>query len=102
MTEALRALTEPGSTRAGVPGGVGNPPHLLQPARLAAQPTRPRDAPTPLPADFSWRLFDLNDGPVEFSKFKGKTVFLNIWADLVRTLRRRDAVDREARSSGLS
>jgi thiol-disulfide isomerase/thioredoxin len=36
--------------------------------------------PTPLPADYSWRLLDLNDGPVDFSRFKGKTVFLNVWA----------------------
>ena len=31
-------------------------------------------------ADYSWKLLDLNDGPFEFSRFKGKTVFLNIWA----------------------
>jgi thiol-disulfide isomerase/thioredoxin len=30
--------------------------------------------------DYSWKLLDLNDGLVEFSRFKGKTVFLNIWA----------------------
>ncbi len=33
-----------------------------------------------LPADYNWSLEDLNDQPVEFSRFKGKTVFLNIWA----------------------
>jgi thiol-disulfide isomerase/thioredoxin len=32
------------------------------------------------PADYSWRLFDLDGGPVEFSRFKGKAVFLNVWA----------------------
>jgi thiol-disulfide isomerase/thioredoxin len=31
-------------------------------------------------ADFQWTLFDLNDKPVEFSRFQGKTIFLNIWA----------------------
>jgi thiol-disulfide isomerase/thioredoxin len=32
------------------------------------------------PADFNWSLVDLNDQPVPFSKYKGKTVFLNLWA----------------------
>jgi thiol-disulfide isomerase/thioredoxin len=32
------------------------------------------------PADFSWRLLDLDDRPVTFAQYKGKTVFLNIWA----------------------
>ena len=32
------------------------------------------------PADFSWTVLDLDDRPVSFSTFKGKTVFLNIWA----------------------
>ena len=32
------------------------------------------------PSDFSWRLLDLDDQPVEFSRFKGKTIFLNVWA----------------------
>jgi thiol-disulfide isomerase/thioredoxin len=33
-----------------------------------------------LPVDYSWKLLDLDDNPVEFSRFKGKTVFLNVWA----------------------
>ena len=33
-----------------------------------------------LPAAFDWTVRDLNDKPVAFSQFKGKTVFLNIWA----------------------
>jgi thiol-disulfide isomerase/thioredoxin len=33
-----------------------------------------------LPAEFNWTVLDLNDQPVGFSRFKGKTVFLNIWA----------------------
>jgi thiol-disulfide isomerase/thioredoxin len=33
-----------------------------------------------LPASYDWTLADLNEQPVRFSRFKGKTVFLNIWA----------------------
>ncbi len=32
------------------------------------------------PADFGWQLVDLDDKPVSFSRFKGKTIFLNVWA----------------------
>jgi thiol-disulfide isomerase/thioredoxin len=32
------------------------------------------------PADYDWALEDLSGQPVAFSGFKGKTVFLNIWA----------------------
>ena len=32
------------------------------------------------PADYSWTLQDLDGAPVDFGKFKGKTVFLNVWA----------------------
>jgi thiol-disulfide isomerase/thioredoxin len=32
------------------------------------------------PAAYDWSLFDLNDEAVGFSRFKGKPVFLNIWA----------------------
>ncbi len=32
------------------------------------------------PADYDWSLMDLDGQPVSFAKFKGKTVFLNIWA----------------------
>lgn len=32
------------------------------------------------PADYSWKLFDLDDKAVDFATFKGKTVFLNVWA----------------------
>lgn len=31
-------------------------------------------------AVYDWRVLDLDGKPVEFSRFKGKTVFLNIWA----------------------
>ena len=33
-----------------------------------------------LPADYNWSLQDLNEQPVKFTRFQGKTVFLNIWA----------------------
>ncbi len=32
------------------------------------------------PAEYNWKLEDLGEQPVPFSRFKGKTVFLNIWA----------------------
>ena len=32
------------------------------------------------PADFTWRLLDLEDKPVELSRYRGKTIFLNVWA----------------------
>jgi thiol-disulfide isomerase/thioredoxin len=32
------------------------------------------------PASYDWSPVDLNDQPVPFSRFKGKTVFLNFWA----------------------
>jgi thiol-disulfide isomerase/thioredoxin len=32
------------------------------------------------PAAYEWSLLDLNDQPVSFARFKGKPVFLNVWA----------------------
>jgi thiol-disulfide isomerase/thioredoxin len=32
------------------------------------------------PAAYEWSLVDLNDQPVRFTRFKGKPIFLNIWA----------------------
>lgn len=32
------------------------------------------------PASYDWSPVDMNDQPVPFSRFKGKTVFLNFWA----------------------
>jgi thiol-disulfide isomerase/thioredoxin len=32
------------------------------------------------PAAYDWSLLDLEDRPISFSRFKGKPVFLNIWA----------------------
>ncbi len=31
-------------------------------------------------ARYDWKLSDLNDAPVDFAQYKGRTVFLNIWA----------------------
>jgi thiol-disulfide isomerase/thioredoxin len=36
------------------------------------------------PADYDWSLLDLEDKPVPFARFKGKTLFLNIWATWCR------------------
>jgi hypothetical protein len=32
------------------------------------------------PADYDWSLVDMSDQPVPFSRYQGKTVFLNFWA----------------------
>jgi thiol-disulfide isomerase/thioredoxin len=32
------------------------------------------------PAEYGWTLADLKEQPVRFTRFQGKTVFLNIWA----------------------
>jgi thiol-disulfide isomerase/thioredoxin len=32
------------------------------------------------PARFDWMLHDLEDRPIRFDKFQGKTIFLNVWA----------------------
>ncbi len=50
------------------PGGAE-----LGPPRLAM-------ASPPRPADFSWTLRDLDDRPVDFARFRGRAIFLNIWA----------------------
>jgi len=39
------------------------------------------DAPGPGTAvDYAWSLRDLNGGEVDFADFKGKTLFVNVWA----------------------
>src|SRR5690242_6152553 len=40
----------------------------------------PSLAPSSMLADYNWRLRDIDGNPVDFSLFKGKAVFLNIWA----------------------
>jgi thiol-disulfide isomerase/thioredoxin len=42
------------------------------------------DAAMDEPAEYDWSLTDLNEQPVPFSRFKRKTVFLNIWATWCR------------------
>lgn len=37
-------------------------------------------SPGNLTADYSWAVADLDGNPVTFDRFKGKAVFLNIWA----------------------
>src|SRR5438876_538571 len=32
------------------------------------------------PADYGWTLYGLDGSPVEFARFQGKPVFLNLWA----------------------
>ncbi len=32
------------------------------------------------PADFAWKMLDLQDRPASLAAYRGKTVFLNIWA----------------------
>ncbi len=32
------------------------------------------------PADYSWKLADLDDKPVDFAQYKGRTILLNLWA----------------------
>ena len=34
----------------------------------------------PLPADFAWRLVDLDGKPVDFTQFRGQPILLNLWA----------------------
>lgn len=49
-------------------------------------PSMPGDAPSlensalAGPADYSWRLQDLDGNPVSFARFQGRPVFLNLWA----------------------
>lgn len=33
-----------------------------------------------LPADFAWKMIDLQNRPASLEAYRGKTVFLNIWA----------------------
>jgi thiol-disulfide isomerase/thioredoxin len=51
-------------------------------------PAAPSDAGAPVlegtalvnPADYDWSLYDLEGRAVSFGRYRGKTVFLNIWA----------------------
>jgi thiol-disulfide isomerase/thioredoxin len=44
------------------------------------RPPRLEDSGTSQPASYDWTLLDLNDRTTSFARFKGKAVFLNIWA----------------------
>jgi thiol-disulfide isomerase/thioredoxin len=58
------------------------------------------------PARFDWTVLDLNDRPVEFSRFKGKPVFLNFWATwcgpCVHEMPSIDSLARDPRLAGKS
>jgi thiol-disulfide isomerase/thioredoxin len=58
------------------------------------------------PANFDWTVLDLDDRPVSFSKFKGKTVFLNFWATwcgpCIREMPSIDSLARDPRLAGKS
>ena len=44
-----------------------------------APPSLERSA-VPRPAEFRWTLEDLDGNPVEFARFKGRPILLNLWA----------------------
>ncbi len=45
-----------------------------------ARPPKLEDSGTSRPASYDWTILDLEDRPASFARFKGKPVFLNIWA----------------------
>ena len=59
--------------------------------------------PSSTPAAYDWSPVDLNDQPVPFSKFKGKTVFLNFWATWCGPcVREMPSIDKLARNPRLA
>jgi thiol-disulfide isomerase/thioredoxin len=58
------------------------------------------------PAEYNWTVLDLEDQPVSFAKFKGKTVFLNFWATwcgpCVREMPSIDSLARDPKLAGKS
>ena len=48
-------------------------PNGLEPPQLAGTGSK-------VPVDFRWTLRDLDDKPVPFTRFQGRTVVVNIWA----------------------
>jgi thiol-disulfide isomerase/thioredoxin len=55
---------------------------VLYLAFFGPRPRKPSlgDSGTSKPASYDWALLDLKDRPAGFAQFKGKPVFLNIWA----------------------
>jgi thiol-disulfide isomerase/thioredoxin len=70
------------------------------------RPARLENSGMSQPAEYDWTVLDLDDHPVAFSKFKGKTVFLNFWATwcppCVREMPSIDALARDPRLKGKS
>jgi len=58
------------------------------------------------PAEYNWTVLDLEDQPVSFAKYKGKTVFLNFWATwcgpCVREMPSIDGLARDPKLEGKS
>ena len=48
--------------------------------RISVSPPRLEDTGLAQPADYRWMLRDLDDAPVDFARYRGQAVFLNIWA----------------------
>src|SRR5262245_57025780 len=55
---------------------------VLYLAFFGPRPRKPSldDSGTGEPASYDWTVLDLKDSTANFARFKGKTVFLNIWA----------------------
>jgi thiol-disulfide isomerase/thioredoxin len=53
--------------------GLHRGPHRLSVPTLYGQGI-------PLPAEYDWNLLELDGTPVNFSHYRGKAVFLNVWA----------------------
>jgi thiol-disulfide isomerase/thioredoxin len=70
------------------------------------RPARLENSGMSEPAEFDWSAVDLDDKPVAFSKFKGKTIFLNFWATwcgpCVREMPSIDRLARDPRLAGKS
>jgi thiol-disulfide isomerase/thioredoxin len=58
------------------------------------------------PAAYDWTVLDVDDRPVSFSQFKGKTLFLNFWATwcppCVREMPSIDSLAKDPRLAGKS
>jgi thiol-disulfide isomerase/thioredoxin len=67
------------------------------------RPSRLANSSMNEPAAYDWTVLDLNDQPVSFSKFKGKTIFLNFWATWCGPcVRELPSIDALARDPGLA